>query len=292
MGTRLHEPSRVGPPAGDTSVDVGSGRVITYRTYGDPSGDPMLLFHGTPGSGKLGALYEEVAREESISIIAPDRPGYGGSSPWKTWHPRQIREAMEPVMEDSGAESVDLLAFSGGAPFALALGGALPSRVNRITLVSASSPPSMGNQPPFPIRLVGHAAVRMTGIAQAVYDLQHWMGKRRPESLVDQLTTGDRPIPEDVSEAMGAAILEGIGEHTDGAVAESRLFVEDWDIDFSTVDVPVEIYHGDEDENAPLSGVRSLAEHLPNATLHVLSGTDHLGTLRETRRRVLQSTGR
>jgi pimeloyl-ACP methyl ester carboxylesterase len=291
MGTRLDEPSKVESASGELSVDVGSGRVITYTTYGDPSGDPVLLFHGTPGSGKLGALYDMLAREESVSIIAPDRPGYGNSSPWNEWHPRVIREAMEPVIEDREAESVDLLAFSGGAPFALALGATCPNRVRGISLVSAASPPSMGDQPPLPIRLVGHAAATLPGIAHAVYGLQHWMGQRRPDSLVDQLTTGERSVPPEVSRTVADAILEGIGEQTDGVVAESRLFVENWNIDFTEIDVPVEIYHGDNDDNASLSGVRALAEALPDATLHVVSGSDHLGTLRETRRTVLRNAG-
>lgn len=292
MGTRLDQQSQSGTSTGRRTVEVADDRVISYRTYGDPAGDPVLLFHGTPGSGELGALYEEVAREESVQIIAPDRPGYGKSSPCGEWNPAAVRDAMEPVIEDADVDAVDLLAFSGGAPFALALGAACPDRVNRITLVSAASPPSMGELPPLPIRLVGHAASNLPGIAHAVYGLQHRMGQRRPTALVDQLTTGNRSVPTDASETIAAAILEGIGTQTEGAVAESRLFVEDWRINVADIDVPVEIFHGDDDENASLSGVRALAEELPESTLHVVTDTDHLGTVRETRRTVLQKAGR
>lgn len=86
---------------------------------------------------------------------------------------------------------------------------------------------------------------------------------------------------------LAEAIRTEIGEHTAGAVAESRLFVEDWPTDFAAVTVPVEIYHGAADENAPLSGVRELAEVLPDATSRVLPEKDHLGTLRATRRTAL-----
>lgn len=291
MGARLGEPTETETLADRRSTDLGGGRVVTYWTYGDPAGDPVLLFHGTPGSGKLGALYEEVAREQSVYIIAPDRPGYGGSSPRNGWEPSDVREVMVHVIDDEGVESVDLLAFSGGAPFALALGADCPARVNRITLVSGSSPPSMGDAAPLPIRLVGHAAVRVPGIADAVYGLQHRIGQRRPEVLVEQLTTGDRSVPAAVCTSTAAAILEGIGEQRDGAVAESRLFVRDWEIDLSSVTVPVEIFHGDEDTNASLSGVQALAEELPDASLDVLTGRDHLGTLRETRQAALQRVG-
>ncbi|MFC6730555.1 alpha/beta fold hydrolase, partial [Natronoarchaeum mannanilyticum] len=68
----------VGSEAAATAAD---GRTIAYREYGDPDGAPVLFHHGTPGSRILPAAFHEIAREASIQLLAPDRPGQGRSDP-------------------------------------------------------------------------------------------------------------------------------------------------------------------------------------------------------------------
>lgn len=288
MGTRVDGSAQLGVPVEPRSVPVGGDGVITYRTYGDPTGDPVLLFHGTPGSGKLGAVYHQLAAEEGVRLIAPDRPGYGRSTAWDAWGPTQVPEALKPVVDDLGVTSLDLLGFSGGAPFALELGAAWPDRIGAITLVSAATPPSMGETPPLPLRLVGHAAAQSPALAHAVYGVQQRIGTRWPQSLVRRLKSNDESVPNAVSRRIAASILDGIGQQTTGVVTESRLFVEDWEVRCTAVPQPVELFHGDEDHNAPLSGARALTEVLPAASLEVLAGADHLGTLSKTRREVFE----
>ena len=40
----------------------------------------MIFFHGTPSTGGQGAVVAEAARSHGVRLIAPSRPGYGGST--------------------------------------------------------------------------------------------------------------------------------------------------------------------------------------------------------------------
>ena len=51
------------------------GHRVAYAEYGDPSGDPIVAFHGTPGSRLFGALLDGQAREREQPRIRQRRRG-------------------------------------------------------------------------------------------------------------------------------------------------------------------------------------------------------------------------
>ena len=63
------------------SIKLADGRVLAYRDYGNPDGQPVLFIHGFADSGVV--RYHDDAYTAAIGarIIAPDLPGVGGSSP-------------------------------------------------------------------------------------------------------------------------------------------------------------------------------------------------------------------
>jgi len=62
------------------TVETSDGRSLGVHESGDPSGAPVVVHHGTPGSGLLYARAEALAREQGIRLIGYDRPGYGDST--------------------------------------------------------------------------------------------------------------------------------------------------------------------------------------------------------------------
>lgn len=122
------------------TVDADRGRVA-YVEYGDPDGVPVLFFHGTPGSRVLGALYDEPARDRGVRVIAPDRPGYGRSSPWPDRTFADAPAFAVPVLDDAGVDRAGVVGFSGGGPHALALAATRGDRVTRVDLVASAAPP-------------------------------------------------------------------------------------------------------------------------------------------------------
>jgi hypothetical protein len=62
-------------------VILPDGRKLGYAEYGSPTGRAVLYQHGLPGSRIEAAAFHELGLELGVRIIAPDRPGYGWSSP-------------------------------------------------------------------------------------------------------------------------------------------------------------------------------------------------------------------
>ncbi len=99
--------------------------------------EPVLLLHGSPGSGSafrgLGALLGNERR-----AIAPDLPGFGGSSPRVRDYSIRAHARMTLQLLDSlEVERAHLVGFSMGGGVALELYRAAPDRIASITLLSA-----------------------------------------------------------------------------------------------------------------------------------------------------------
>lgn len=256
------------------------GRRIAYATYGPSDGDPVVFFHGTPGSRRLGALLEPAARANGVCVIAPDRPGYGRSSP----HPdRTVGDAaasVRPVLDDAGVERAAIVAFSGGAPYALSTAATLGDRVTGVDVVAGATPPSFGDDTPAVQRLLSGLAAATPSVLGALFRGQAWVASRADPSLVvGQYAADADAVPADAAATVKADFLVAFERHRSGAVTEFRDAGTDWGIDLGAVDAPVRLWHGSDDANVPLAGAERLAEALPTADLRVLDGADHLGTL-------------
>lgn len=271
----------------DPQKTTHEGQDIAYNTYGDPTGEDVLVLHGTPGSRLIGGLFDEAAAEAGIRIISPDRPGFGESASRSDWGPAEAPAALGAVLADAGAGRVPVIAFSNGAPFALSMATAQPTPVSELHLISASSPPTLEGAPPRPLRLLGKLARRAPPMASGLYRFQGWLASRYPDRAAEQLTNDGREVPDEIAKQVGREIAAGLAGRPRGAVAETRLFADPWTVDLDAVDVPVALYHGTADDNAPIAGARAMADRLPNGELHELEGADHLRTLTQSRRRIL-----
>jgi pimeloyl-ACP methyl ester carboxylesterase len=266
------------------------GDAVAYAQYGDPDGDPVVFFHGTPGSRRLGALYADVARESGTSLLAFDRPGYGQSAPRTDHSPTDTADVVAALLDDAGHESARLLAFSGGAPHALATAAILPERVRRVDVVAGAVPPAIRESTPAPQRFLGALAGRTPRALGALFRLQTAVARTRPPAFVAAQYTADgsEHVPDDALAVVKRDFREALTNSRNGAVREFAQSVEDWPFDLEAVDCEVQWVHGARDDNVPLAGVRRLCEQLPDCELTVLD-TDHLGALVQSRERVLDA---
>src|SRR5262252_963321 len=107
------------------------GRQMAYLDLGPPTGLPLLCCHGTPGSRLEFRSAAPHAAALGTRLIAPDRPGYGGSD---------FRRGSLLDWADDGAALLDalglpraaVLGVSGGVEYALALAYRYPGRVRRL----------------------------------------------------------------------------------------------------------------------------------------------------------------
>ena len=63
----------------ETEIDRG-GRVLRVRDAGDPGGDAVMYFHGTPDSWVHLCSGEQLAVDLGFRLVSFDWPGYDGST--------------------------------------------------------------------------------------------------------------------------------------------------------------------------------------------------------------------
>lgn len=270
------------------TASADDGRVVSYAEYGDPAGTPVVFLHGTPGSRVLGRLFDDAARRRDIRLLAPDRPGYGASSPWSARTLADTGAFVAPVLDDADVSRAGVVGFSGGGAHALALAATHADRVREVDVVSGAAPRSLQNTTPATQRLLGAFARRAPSLLGGLLRAQAWVGARAPPSaVVSQYTTGDSEVTDEAAELVRRGFVEAFERHRSGAVTELRLLAGEWDVPMADVDSPVRLWHGDRDANAPLRAARALAGRLPDGDLTVVEGADHLEALLRCRSRVL-----
>jgi pimeloyl-ACP methyl ester carboxylesterase len=262
---------------------LSDGRTLAYAVGGVEDGAPVVAHHGTPGSRLFGALLSEAAAAAGVRLLVPDRPGYGrSSSPPPDWTWADWRADLEDLLTAESIDRATALGFSGGGPFALAAGRS--DRIDRVGLVSAAIPP-VGNgltalaKVPFALRLA--------------FRLADWFAARSgADAVVKQYT--DRSVPESVAADVAADFHEALRQGARAVERENRLFATA-PAESIRPAVPVRAWHGVDDENAPLSSVRSFVRDDEStlraddveSTLHT-HDADHLGTLLDRRSAALE----
>ncbi|WP_435175016.1 alpha/beta fold hydrolase [Halorussus sp. AFM4] len=283
MTTRPPDP----PPRGSdrdgdrtATAPLGDDRRLAYAEYGRPDGTPVVFLHGTPGSRLLGGLLDEPADERGVRVLAPDRPGFGRSTPWPTRSVRDAGTVVEAVLDDAGVETAGIVAFSGGGPRALAAAATRPDRVDRVDVVAGATPPDGDAETPAMQRLLAGLATRTPAVLRGLFRGQAWLAARRdPSFVVSQYAADAESVPDRVAEVVRADFLEAFARHRSGAVTEFRNAAADWGFDVEDVEAEVRLWHGEDDANVPVEGARDLEARVPTADLRTIEGADHLGTL-------------
>lgn len=277
----------------NTTVSIDEHREITYTEYGDASGTPVLFLHGTPGSRRLGTLFDTAAREHDLRLLAPDRPGYGQSTPWPD---RSISDAgtfLTAVLDDAGVETAGLVAFSGGSAHALAAASSHPSRFDRVDVVAGATPPSVTAETPTPQRVLsGLAQWTPRGLGALLRGQAFLADRLDPSFVVAQYAHDPESAPEEVRTVVKADFLEAFAESRSGAVTEFRNAASAWGVAFEEIDADVQLWHGNRDTNVPVAGARRLQDRIPAAELRVLDDADHLQTLCRATPDALAAQGR
>ena len=297
MATRNSRSSRP-PGARDgertRSVRLATDRRLTYAEYGPSSGTPVVFLHGTPGSRRLGGLFETTAEDCGVRLLAFDRPGYGRSPPWPDRTVRDGAQFVTAILDDADVDSAGAIAFSGGAPYALAAAATRSDRIDRVDLVSGAMPPEMIEEPPAIQRLLGGMATATPLLLRGLFRGQTWLARHRnPSFVVSQYTTEEATgvVPESAAEIVRADFLEALSRHRRGVVTEFRHAGSDWNVPFEEIDAEVCLWHGALDTNVPIAAARRLESALPTAELRVFDDADHLRTLLESVPEILSDHG-
>jgi pimeloyl-ACP methyl ester carboxylesterase len=268
-------------------ITLPDDRTLTFDEHGPPEGKPILYFHGSPSSRLEWSLFgsQAMAQALGIRIIAPDRPGMGGSTFQPNRHildwPRDVVALADHLQLDTFA----VMGYSGGGPYAAVCALIIPERLTKVGVISGTAPfdrpgladvihpdsrrfMDLSRERPWLSRL----SLRMMGL------LARFVREKMIANAMAALPEPDRQIiaqPE-FQQGFLRMFLEALRQGPRGAQHETQLMVSPWGFRPQEIKMRVQLWHGEADRNAPPAMGRYMAEAIPNSKLQLYPSEGHL----------------
>jgi pimeloyl-ACP methyl ester carboxylesterase len=257
-------------PLADRTLSLRDGRSLAYAEWGDASGAPVVLFHGSPSS-RLFCPNETVTASAAVRLITIDRPGYGGSDPDPKRSMLGWVDDVTELMDALELARFTLVAHSSGGPYALACATTLAPRLIAVGLVSSAAP----------LDEVPGAHDWLDQDERALVEL----ARDDPAAAMRQIAAGaqwlieqpelflEAPRPEPdrallaepaVSAMFLAALREAVRGGLDGYACDEVLERRPWGLRLGDVNVDVQLWHGGLDPYIPLAHAEYMAHALPS----------------------------
>jgi pimeloyl-ACP methyl ester carboxylesterase len=279
-------------------VQLADGRALTFAEWGAPDGRPVFFFHGGADSRLAAGVVDDAARSAGIRLIAPDRPGYGGSDPRPDASFTRWADDAYALADALEIDEFSVIGHSAGSPNALAVAADSRGRVRSAVIVSGAAPrEAKGAGMGVPFRLNRWLAIRAPSLNRGFLRshrksvlgdpekfLRDWARMSPPEGRL----FSQRP---EVAELVVADMREGYRQGIDAAAAENRALYRPWGFVLGNIERPVTLFYGDADPMAPVAWGRYLEQQIPGATLHVIAGEGHFSTLVTAAPEILEHVG-
>ena len=267
-------------PVIDADLELSDGRNLAYCIWGDPNGQPIFLFHGSPGS-RVFAPNPFTTEEFGIQLITVDRPGYGRSDPQPGRQLLDWTTDVEALAGSLGIEEFGVMGHSSGGPYALACAYAIPDRVKHVALISSVAP----HGEPFPDPLSDNEDQALTRLA---WDNPAEAAKMTAEAAAWLVETPDRfldlPRPEPDARLLAdpsirslylntvrEAVKQGIDAYAWDGVLERR----PWGFALVEIGTDIWIFQGAQDAAVPPSEADRLSAALPGSHLRRFPDSGH-----------------
>jgi pimeloyl-ACP methyl ester carboxylesterase len=255
----------------DADLLLADGRRLGYAVWGEPEGQPALLFHGSPGS-RLFCPDPVATAAAGVRLVTVDRPGYGRSAAAPGRRILDWPADIEQLVTALGIDRFALMGHSSGGPYALACALAMPQRITRMALVSCvvpldEVPAAWAALDEDERRLVELARDHPDQAAATIADAAGWLADQpdrfltlpRPEP--DALLLQDPSVRSRYLDMVREAVRQGLAGYVSDEVLERR----PWGFRLGDVNSPVAVWHGGKDGYIPLAHVEAMAALLPRS---------------------------
>lgn len=234
--------------------------------------EPLTIYSGTVGA----------AENLGLRVVAPDRPGVG-LSPFRRYTVADYPEVIGRLADALGLDEFAVFGGSGGAMFAAACAWRLGGRVTRLVLAGPTASFDMpGAKAAFgkSDQRVYSLADRAPWLARALFAKIAHDGRRGDfGSLGSALTVGPRDLElferDDFRQRVLRMLVETFRQGARGPAYDYTLEARPWGVPLNSIQVPIHIWHGEEDRLVPPAQSRILAQALPAATTHFVPGEEH-----------------
>jgi pimeloyl-ACP methyl ester carboxylesterase len=280
--------SEIERPRLEGSVAVSDGRRLSFAEFGTPHGAPIIWMHGTPGGRRQIPIEARLyAAQNDLRIIGIDRPGIGTSTPHLYDNVLAWTTDLELFADNLGLETLRIIGLSGGGPYALAAGAALPGRVQGVGVLGGVAP-TVGPDAiggglvalaRYAAPLLSAARVPLSYTLAMAIRLVRPFGGLALDAYAAVQPRGDRELlarPEFRAMFLDD-LLNGARFQVGAPLADVILFTRHWGFEAADVKVPVHWWHGDEDHIIPHRHGLHMTARLPDATFSTIDGESHLG---------------
>jgi pimeloyl-ACP methyl ester carboxylesterase len=242
------------------------------ETFGAAGGKPVFHFHGQLSSRLEAGYFHDAAVRAGVRLVALDRPGFGRSPAKPNRTLGEWPGAVADVADQLGIDGFGVLAISAGVKYAAAVLLGLPDRITGARWVSSFGPVDGagaldGARPRVRMAMGIYRASERAGwwSSLATGAIMRW-GLPKVSSQVARMY-GERAAP---------VLLSSVEQGASGIHEEYRLMAAPWALELGKIRQPVEIWHGADDNIAPLRMAERLARMVPGSRLHVVAGANHV----------------
>ena len=260
------------------------GRVLGVCEYGDPEGSPVLAFHGIPGTRLMFRPTDEIARRLGLRIIAPDRPGFGCSTPQQGRTLQDWPADVEAVLNAYDIDRFSLIGVSGGSPFATATAAHYGDRVQAMILIGPMGPIAdvKGKVETSRLARAFFLGVPMVpGLLHGTLMPANALFRVSPslqyEIFLQALPAVDKTILR--RPGRKAQVIEDVRESLkqggEGMRADLRIFARPWNVDYAAIRARTVLWQGLADTIVPVEVALGLGALIPGCRVERIANAGH-----------------
>lgn len=257
----------------DQTMTLPSGRRLAYDVYGDPAGRPVFFFHGLPGTRRGASILSEHAAARGLALLSPDRPGLGLSDAQPGRRILDWPSDVAALADRLGHPRFAVLGVSGGGSYAAAAAYALPERITTAYLVSSigplDDPEALAAMMPMNrimfglLRKYPSSSRILAAFAELAFGRRF---DRVLEKSLPRIPPPDAWVLRDpgIRKRFADEARETFRQGSRGYAQEQSLLTDSWGFALQDIRVPVHVFHGAMDQNAPIALGKRIAALIPN----------------------------
>ena len=272
----------------DRTIRLADGRLLGYREFGNPSGHPVFLFHGIPGSRCGAELVTDLAEQRGLRVIGIDRPGIGLSTfqPGRTFldWPHDVQALADAL----GFERFGVVGNSGGAAYVAACAARLPERLTFSGIISGMGPLDIpGGLQMLSLSWIDRLLVRIAqrsphlACRAAAPILAHRINPDRPgvlERMRQEMAPADVRLLDQphIVKTLFRDAAEALKQGARGVTWDLLLYTRPWGFRLDEIKAPVYLWHGEADITVPPRFGYLIAATIPGCRATYWPGEGHL----------------